>query len=397
MDIIIKNGKIFLEDKFVEKDILIQDGKIIKIGSNLKGDKTVDAHGYLVLPGLIDPHVHMREPGATYKEDFYTGSRAAIAGGFTTVIDMPNNPEPTITKERIDEKIKLAKQKAICDVLFHFGGTDNNFDEVNKADPLSMKIYLGKTTGDLMLSNPNSLELHYKNFSKNKPIVLHCGSSNEDPEKNVDETIQITENAISLAIKTNRKIHLAHASTKKEVTLAKRSKNCTVEVAPHHLFLSSKDAERLGPFGKVYPILRSEQKQLMLQSSFDLIDCIATDHAPHTSEDKEDGAAGFPGLETSLGLMLTACNLGLFDKISVIQKMSHNVADVFNIQGKGRIKSGYIADITIVDPKKEWNVNPNEFYTKAKWSPFDGRKLKGKVKTVLKDGKIIFDDYHFIH
>ncbi len=395
MSLLIKNGTVFLGERFEKEDVLIEDGLVSAMGKNLKGDESLNASGMLVLPGLMDPHVHLREPGDTYKEDFASGSRAAIAGGFTTVMDMPNNVKPTVTKERLEEKIRLASEKAICDVLFHFGGTDDNFDEVRKADPRSLKLYLGQTTGGMMLKNPASLERHFAMFPRDRPIVLHACDHSEKEDENLAKTYSTLENAIALARKTERRIHLAHASTGKEVQIAKRYHRCTVEVAPHHLFLSSADIERLGPLAKVYPPLRSEQKRIGLWSALEIVDCIATDHAPHTIEDKEKGAAGFPGLETSLGLMLKGCDLGLIDKIWVVQRMSSRVAECFGIEGKGKLEKGFVGDVTIVDPKKEWKVDSTELYTKCKWTPFDGMQLKGKVHTVVKSGKVLYENYQF--
>jgi dihydroorotase len=396
MSLLIKNGAVFLGDRYEKKDLLIENGKISAIGGSLKADETFDASDLLVMPGLIDPHVHLRDPGSTYKEDFETGGRAAIAGGFTTVIDMPNNSFPTVTKERLDEKIRLAKKKALCDVLFHFGGTDNNFAEVKKADPRSMKIYLGRTTGELMLKGPTSLEKHFKAFPKDRPIVLHACDDSPDEEENLTKTNAILEDAVAKAAKADRRIHLAHASTKKEIMIAKRYKKCTVEVAPHHLFLSSDVNAKLGPYAKVYPPLRSEQKRLMLLSALEMVDCIASDHAPHTIEDKEKGAAGFPGLETSLGLMLTACERGILDKIYVAQRMSRNPADIFGLNGKGRIEKGAIADLTLVDPKKKWVVDGSRLETKCRWSPFVGMELTGKAHTIIKSGKMLYSKFHFL-
>ncbi|MCI0503576.1 dihydroorotase family protein [Candidatus Micrarchaeota archaeon] len=396
MSLLIQGGMAFLGSKFEQKDILIEDGRIAKVGNALKGDEVITAAGLLVLPGLIDPHVHFREPGDTYKEDFATGSRAAIAGGFTTVMDMPNNAIPTTTKARLEEKVKLAKEKAICDVLFHFGGTDSNFDEVKRADPGSLKLYLGQTTGGLVLKNPSSLEKHLRNFPKEKPIVLHACDHSEGEEENLGKTYATIENALSLAKKTNSTIHLAHASTGKEIQLSLRYPRCTVEVAPHHLFLSRDALEKLGPYGKVYPPLRTEQKRIMLWSALDRADCIATDHAPHTIEDKERGAAGFPGLETSLALMLEGVERGLLDRIWVAQRMTQNPARIFNIKGKGRLEKGYAGDVAIVDPKKKWKIEGSMLETKCKWTPFDGMEVRGKVHTVVKGGKILFEKFQFV-
>lgn len=394
MSLAIKNGKAFIGGAFVSKDVLIAGGKIAKIGTNLKGDENVDASGMLVLPGLIDPHVHLREPGDTYKEDFTTGSKAAIAGGFTTVIDMPNNQLPTITAERLKEKERLAKN-ASCDVLFHFGGTDDNFDEVRVANPRSLKLYLGKTTGELMLRDPSSMQKHFASFPKDRPVVLHACGHEKDEAKDLERAHSNIEAAVSAAKQLGRRIHIAHVSTENEILLAKKYRGCTVEVAPHHLFLSKKDMERLGPYGKVYPALRSEQKRIKLWSVLHMADCIATDHAPHTIEDKEAGAAGFPGLETSLALMLDACGKGLLDRIWVARAMSENVAEAFNLQDRGRLEIGCRGDVTIVDRKKSWKVDGGELQTKCRWSPFDGMRLKGKAETVILEGKIVYEDGQF--
>jgi dihydroorotase (multifunctional complex type) len=396
MSLLIKGGIAFLGDKFEQKDILIEEGRIAAVGNSLAGDDVIKASGLLVLPGLIDPHVHLREPGDTYKEDFATGSRAAIAGGFTTVIDMPNNAFPTTTKERLDEKIRLAKKKAVCDVFFHFGGTDDNFEEVRKADPGSLKLYLGQTTGGMVLRQPFSLEKHLINFPKDRPVVLHACDHSEDERENIRKTIQTLENSLDLAERLGRRVHLAHASTGKEIQVARRYARCSIEVAPHHLFLSTNDFERLGPYAKVYPPLRSEQKQIGLWSALDKVDCIATDHAPHTVEDKERGAAGFPGLETSLGLMLTGCRRGLLDKIWVTQRMTERVATLFNLPGRGRLEKGFLGDIAIVDPKKKWKVDATQLETKCKWTPFDGMELTGKVHTVIKSGNVLFEKYEML-
>lgn len=395
MSLVIKGGTAFVNGRFDKKDILIEDGIIAAVGSGLKGDEAIKADGLLVLPGLIDPHVHLREPGDTGKEDFLTGGRAAIAGGFTTVMDMPNNAIPTTTKERLDEKIRLAK-KALCDVLFHFGGTDDNFDEVTKANPQSLKLYLSKTTGELMLRNPASVEKHFVNFPSERPIVLHCSGDAEAQETNLRQTYEKTGMAVSLAMKSKRRIHIAHVSTKDEIDIVKKYGGCTFEVAPHHLLLSESDAKRLGHLAKVYPPLRPEEKRAELLGALQLADCIATDHAPHTLEDKEKGAAGFPGLETSLALMLGLCDHAPVSREWVVRKMSEDVARTFNIQKKGKLEKGYAGDVALVDEKKEWKVVGAEMETKCKWSPFEGKLLKGKVHTVVKGGRLAYAEYEFV-
>lgn len=396
MSVLVKGGLAFLDGEFVQRDVLLDGGVIAAVGHGLKAEagERVDASGCLVLPGLIDPHVHLREPGDTYKEDFATGTRAAITGGFTTVMDMPNNRLPTVTKARLDEKLRLAAGKAVCDVLFHFGGTDDNFAEVKKADPQSMKLYLGKTTGELMLKNPASLQKHFADFARDRPIVLHACGDDADEEKGLERTYANIADCVSLASKAGRRIHLAHASTGHEIVLAKKWKGCTVEVAPHHLFLSSKALERLGPYGKVYPQLRSEPKRVALWDALWGVDCIATDHAPHTVEDKEAGSR-VPGPETCVSLMLDACSKGLLDREWVVPRMTENVASAFGLAGRGRLEKGCIGDVTIADPRAEWTVRGHELETKCKWSPFDGMVLKGRVRTVIKSGKQVYVDNEF--
>ncbi len=392
MSVLIKGGKVFYKGEFSDSDILIENGKIKSIGRNLNGaDEKYNAKGMLVLPGLIDPHVHLRDPGATYKEDFHTGTRAAVAGGFTTVMDMPNNPYPTVTVAALFEKAALAKKKAICEVRFYFGATDHNFDEIERADPLSLKVYLGKTTGELYLRNPGSLKKHFENYKGQ--FVFHATGDGKTEHEQLDATYKNIAKVGSLSNRYRRSSHIAHASCGKEVTISK-SFGLTVETAPHYLFLDSKDAKKLGYRGTVYPNLRSGGPE-SLWKKIDKIDCIATDHAPHTLEDKKNGAHGFPGLETSLGMMLTAYHSKKIGLEWIIEHMSEKPAAIFDLGRVGRIKEGFYGNITVLDLKKEWTVKGNKLYTKCKWSPFEGRKIKGKVKSVFYKGNLIFDDFSF--
>ena len=392
MSIAVKDGKIFYKGAFSDLDILLDNGKIEKIGKNLKGDENCSAKGMLVLPGLIDPHVHLRDPGATEKEDFHTGTRAAVAGGFTTVMDMPNNPIPTTTVLRLREKLNLARKKAVCNVLFHFGATDGNFGDIMEARPRSLKIYLGKTTGELFLRSPTSLERHFQNYDGH--FFFHADSSSGDEQQQLDETCKNIVEIGKLSERYSRKSHIAHASAGKVIELSK-SLGLTVEVPPHYLFLDNKDAKKLGYLGTVYPALRSDKIRKTLWEKVKKADCIATDHAPHTLEDKKEGAHGFPGLETSLGMMLSAYHAKKLELGWIVERMSEKPADIFGLAGVGRINEGHSADLAIVDLKKEWKVKGEELYTKCKWSPFEGKKLKGRVKSVFFNGKLIFDNYEF--
>lgn len=392
MSIVIKGAKTFLDDNFSDYDILLENDRIVDIGKSLDGDEKVNAKGMLLIPGLIDPHVHFREPGLEYKEDFRTGTHAAIAGGFTTVMDMPNNKPPTTTFVRLKEKRKLA-EKAVCDVRFHFGSTDSNFDEVRRVNPKSMKVYLGKTTGELFLRKSDSLKKHIESLHFESILFVHA-SGNGPEEQAINETIENINNVGRLSTELRKKFYIAHASCEQEIVKTKEHKGF-VEVSPHHLFLSSKDAEKLGNKGTVYPELRSEERRKSLWRQLNSIDCIGTDHAPHTLEDKEQGAHGFPGLETALPLMLDAYNKKLLKLEYIIPRMTSIPAKIFGLTGLGEIKKGNIANLTLVDLKKEWKVKGEELQTKCKWSPFEGRILKGKANSVFYKGKLVFEDNQF--
>jgi len=398
---IIGNAKVYYKGKIVSKYIQVneEEGKISGIlNSTQRNEQIMNAGGLLVIPGLIDPHVHLREPGATHKEDFYTGTRAAVAGGFTTVLDMPNNPQPTVTLERLKEKIQLAKEKAICDVGFHFGATNDNFQEINRANPNSLKLILGQTTGPLLIRGEEIILMHFENFPKEKPIVIHA-EDQEYIEKTGDDGPEAARRAVesvtNLAKKTNRRIHIAHAGTKKEVEIAKAWEKATVETAPHYLFLSKKDFGTLGNRRFVKPPLREESFRRELWEALEKIDCMGSDHAPHTLEEKEKGAFGFPGLETSLGLFLNAYHKGLVSVEWIVTRMAERPAEIFGLKGKGKIEKGNFADFTFVDLRKEWTVEGEELETKCKWSPFEGKKLKGKVVKVIFRGRELYNEGEF--
>jgi len=390
---LIKNGKIFINGQIVEKDLIIENEKIVDIGNAGSGE-TIDAKGLLILPGMTDVHVHLRDPGATQKEDFNTGTRAALAGGITTVMDMPNNPVPTTTAERLEEKKKLAEKKANCDVYFHFGATNENFDEVKKANPDSLKIYMARSTGNLTVTDDSVIKKHFENFNPEKRVFIHA----EDQEM-IDKGDRTERSAVSAIERikkiSGRKLHIVHATTKEEIELCKTIKNCTVETCPQYMFLSKKDEEKLGNFSLVYPPLRNEEKRKDLWGALGKVDCISTDHAPHTKEEKEEGARGMPGLETSLHLMLDAYNRKLLSMDWIIEKMAENPPKIYGLERMGKIEKDYTANLVFIDLKEEWEVKGEELQTKCKWSPFEGRKLKGRVKKTIFRGKLKYEEGEF--
>ena len=384
MSLLIKNGKIYQNGSLIKKNIFIKKGKIIKItNQELKADKTIDAKNNIIIPGLIDGHVHFREPGHTQKEDFLTGSMSAAAGGITTILDMPNTDPPTTNILRLDDKRNLAK-KSIVNFGFHFGSKNNNIAEIKKAKRIaSVKVYLDYTTGDLKLDNFNTLK---QIFSSNKIITVH--GENE----NIIKAIKLIQHA-----KTH--VHFCHVSSKEELHYTKMEKiknSVSIEVCPHHLFLTSKDLNELGSFGEMKPNLKTKDDQKALWEGINngKIDTIATDHAPHTKEEKYEVnyPFGVPGCETMLPLLLNSINEKKITLKKIIQLCGENPVKIFKIKNKGFIKEGFDADLTIIDLDLEKEVKNDDLFTKCGWSPFDGWKLTGWPVTTIVNGNIIFDN-----
>jgi dihydroorotase-like cyclic amidohydrolase len=339
-------------------------------------------------PGLIDVHVHLREPGATHKEDFITGTRAAIKGGFTFIIDMPNNAPPTISKERLEEKISLTDEKAVCDVGFHFGTNGKNLEEFPAAiaSPrvFGLKIYCNHTTGEMLIEDVTLLNEVFKAWQSSKPILVHA------------EGVQLAA-ALSLARLHERRLHVCHITQAIEVELVRLAKSkgqdVTAGVCPHHLFMTEKDRETMKGYATMKPPLGTIEDQQALWKGLNdgSIDVVETDHAPHTKEEKEKDppAYGVPGLETAAGLLFKAAHDGLIREADVTTFLYTNPRKIFNIPEQ---QDTYIE----LDPQKEYAIGEDGYESKCGWSPFDGWTAYGKVetvvlrgKTLLKDGKII--------
>lgn len=333
------------------------------------------------LPGLIDPHVHLREPGATQKEDFETGTKAAIAGGFTIVLDMPNNQVPTITPEALQEKMDLAKGRIYCDVGFHFGASPISiryFNEV-KDRIFGLKVYMNQTTGELLLEDDKILEEIFSSWPKEKPILVHAEG----------ETLQ---KAISLAKQFKTRLHVCHVSLKQELGLIKAAKTSglklSCEASCHHLFLTDADAKKLGPFGVMRPPLESRENQDALwQAVVDgTIDMIASDHAPHTKEEKlgKKVPNGVPGLETTLPMLLTAVNEGRLTLERLAELTFANPKKIFDIPEQ---ENTYVE----VDLEESFTIKNENLQTKCGWTPFAGMKVTGRVKKVVIRSQLVFD------
>lgn len=331
------------------------------------------------LPGLIDTHVHLRTPGQEHKEDFTTGTSAALAGGFTTVLDMPNNQEPITTWEKLQAKIELAGQNAVCDVGFYFGSLGDNLQEFDRIKQLvfGIKLYLNVTTGHFLIDEAK-LTAIYSAWPGHQPILLHCEG----------ETLPI---ALKVIRKTTKITHICHVSSKRELSAIIDAKNeglpITCGITPHHLFLTAADANRLGPFGQMKPALKSQEDVDFLWENLMWIDIIESDHAPHTKAEKESANPpfGVPELETTLPLLLTAVSEKKLTLDDVIRLCHRNPAKIFNIP----TQSDTFVEAEITTP---YTLNPKPFFTKCGWTPFLGMRVKGKVKRVFIEGEKVFDN-----
>ena len=330
------------------------------------------------LPGLIDPHVHLRDPGQTHKEDFYTGTAAALAGGYTAVLDMPNNAEPITSLERLEAKITSARQQVVSDIGFHFGTLGDNLGEFPKVvDKVKgLKIYLNVTTGNFIIDKSKLVEI-YQAWPGDKPILLHA-------EDDVSELVWKT-------LKTVPKVtHMCHVSSRAELEFVIKAKDAglpiTCGVTPHHLFLTDKDAERLGGFGSVKPFLKPKADQTFLWEHLDYIDLIESDHAPHTKAEKAATPPpfGLPGLETTLPLLLTAEAEGKLGRTRLLELLHANPARIFNITTDESTKVEVDMD--------DYVIKDEDLKTKAGWSPFAGHRVVGKVVRVILRGHPAYEN-----
>lgn len=410
--LLIRNGILVTPDEIFRGEILIVGESIAQVAPRIEvaDARVIDASGLHILPGLIDAHVHLRDPGATHKEDFSTGTRAALAGGVTTVLDMPNNPVPTTNRAALDEKRALAHAKAVCDYGLYVGATAENAGlEIGDWGAVGVKLYMGATTGDLLVTE---FEATYRHFAARSdlPIVVHAEDNDAlkffagDPLRTrhsarrppVSAALAVSR-ALALAEATGRQLHIAHLSTANEIELVKAAKargvRVTYEVTPQHLFLSTDDEERLGGFGIVNPPLRSPDDMNALWQNLAHWDMIATDHAPHTIEEKQSGKppSGMPGLETMLPLLLTAASEQRLSLQNVARLTSRNPARVFRLARKGDIAAGFDADLTFVRVDEE-HVLQKPWQTKCNWSPFEGRRVRGRIERVFLRGRKVVSD-----
>lgn len=415
-DLILKNCRTVDNDII---NILIENEKIVKISKELlnsdkTSDKIIDIKENIVIPGLIDPHVHLRDPGLTHKEDWISGSQSAAHGGYTTIIDMPNTSPLTDTLKAFKEKKEKALKKSYVDFGLHAGvKTKKDVEEILTENPASYKIFMD------LHDNEELFEM-FKFVSKtNKPLSLHCedkslveyntktlSENHENDYKTI--TYSYARSALAELIAVNRaieyskilnlQIHLCHISTRQTLELIREAREkikISIEATPHHLFLDNSIYKTYGIKAKTNPPLRDKNYNINIKDLYEF-DSIGTDHAPHTLEEKEkntwSSAAGIPGLEITLPLLLTEVNNNRLNLKEIVRLTSENPAKIFNIPNKGSINEGYDADITVLNMKKEGTIDIDTFYTKGKYTPFEDRKYIGKNIMTINRGKIICEN-----
>ncbi|QXP60329.1 dihydroorotase [Olleya sp. HaHaR_3_96] len=429
---LIKNAKIVNEGTVFNGDILIEGEFITKIGSSISAKSAdvnvFDAEGKYVIPGAIDDQVHFREPGLTHKANIETESRAAIAGGITSFIEMPNTNPQTTTIEKLNDKFEIASKKAWANYSFMFGGTNDNLDEilkVDKRDVAGLKLFLGSSTGNMLVDNPEVLEKIFK--STDLLISVHCEDEatikknleiykerygddipvNFHPIIRSEEACYISSSkAIELAKKTGARLHVFHLSTAKETELFDnkiplKDKKITAEVCIHHLWFSDKDYDEKGMLIKWNPAVKTEndRKQLLKALLDDKIDVIATDHAPHTFEEKSNvytaAPSGGPLVQHALPALLEMYHNGDISIEKIVEKFCHNPAILFEVEKRGYIKEGYYADLVVVDVNNPWTVNKDNILYKCGWSPFEGTTFKSRITHTFVNGGLAYENFKF--
>ena len=427
---LIKNATLVNEGKVFASDVLIEKQKIKKIAPQIDVDaqKIIDAKGLYLLPGIIDDQVHFREPGLTHKATIYTESKAAVSGGITSFMEMPNTNPQTLTQSLLEEKYQIAKKKSIANYSFFMGVSNDNLQEVLKTNPKTVggiKIFMGSSTGNMLVDNTSVLN---EIFSKSSMLIaVHCEDEKtiqkniQKAKKKYGENVPISEHpnirsveacfksssiAVKLAKKHNTRLHVFHLSTEKELELFNnkiplKDKRITAEVCIHHLWFSSNNYQEKGSYIKWNPAIKKEQDRKALFQALldDKLDVIATDHAPHTLHEKNNSyfkaPSGGPLVQHALPAMLEFVKNDKIKIEKVVEKMCHNPAICFQIENRGFIREGYFADLVLVNLNNTWEVNKKNILYKCGWSPFEGQKFSTKVTHTLINGHLAYQHGNF--
>ncbi len=415
-DLILKNGTIVTPGGAVEADIGVTGGKIAAIGRLEKAKRTIDCENLHILPGVIDTQVHFREPGLTHKEDLSTGTLSAIAGGVTTVFEMPNTEPLTVTAETMRDKMARAQGRAFCDYAFFIGGCAENAHMIAELERLEgccgTKIFMGSSTGALLASQDEVILKILQHG--NRRVALHAedndrlnerkhiAEKNHDVKdhplwRDTETALKASKRAVKLAREAKRNIHLLHVTSADEMAFLKDHKDiATIETTPQHLTLSAPDCyERLGTKAQMNPPIRdkSHQEGLWRAIADGTVDVLGSDHAPHTLEEKAkeypQSPSGMTGVQTMLPVMMHHVNEGRLSLMRLADLLAHGPQRVYQIRGKGRIAAGYDADFAIVDLKSSFTVTNKWIQSKCGWTPFDGMKLKGRLLGTILRGKTV--------
>jgi dihydroorotase len=428
--ILIKNATIVNEGKTFHGDVLIVDERIATIGSPdpkdiPAGTKILDATGLLLLPGVIDDQVHFREPGLTQKGDIFSESRAAVAGGVTSFMDMPNTNPQTVTVDILNEKYLIGSEKSFTNYSFYLGATNTNLDEVLKLDQSAVcgiKLFMGSSTGNMLVDNESAIRELFART--NLPVTAHCEDESiirknseiyrekygEDVPVSMHPKIRSREAclksstyAVRLAKEYNTRLHILHLSTADELKLFRNDlplneKRITGEVCVHHLWFDESSYDDLGSFIKWNPAIKTkfDREALIHGVNNNLIDIVATDHAPHTLSEKRNtyfkAPSGGPLIQHSLVAMMELWHRNIFSLEKIVEMMCHNPAVLFNIRKRGYIREGYQADLCIVDPSSPWTVTKENLLYKCGWSPFEGTTFRSKIVQTIVNGTLVYDD-----
>ena len=413
-------GDVFLVDNLIEKIIKIED----TVDSDFHGYELIEASGLHLFPGVIDDQVHFRDPGITYKGDIYTESKAAVAGGVTSFMDMPNTIPNCLTQELLEEKYKHAATTSLANYSFYMGASNDNLQEIVKTNPgnvCGIKVFMGSSTGNMLVDNEETLSGIFS--SAPTLVAVHCEDENTINRNNAYYFEQYGENAttrihpeirseeacylssakaVALAKKHGTRLHVLHLTTEKEMELFNneiplKDKKITAEVCIHHLWFSEEDYDKKGNFIKWNPAIKTiNDKNALLQAVLsNKIDIIATDHAPHTLEEKErpyfKAPAGGPMVQHSLTAMLEFYHKGKLKIEKVVDMMCHNPAILFGVNKRGFIREGYVADLVLVDLNQQWKVKKDNVLYKCGWSPMEGEVFNSKVVSTFVNGNRVFN------
>lgn len=428
MKILITNANIVNEGKVSEGDVLIKGEFIERIGKDLssqQADLVIHAKGKYLMPGVIDDQVHFREPGLTHKATIYSESRAAVAGGVTSFMEMPNTNPPTFTQQLLEDKYNIASQNALANYSFYMGAANDNLDEVMKTDVrkvCGLKMFMGSSTGNLLVDDERTIEGFFSRFPS--LIAAHCEHeptirrNTQEFKDRYGENVPVechplirsaeacytsSSMAIDLAKKHGTKFHILHISTARETelfdnTVPLEKKKITAEACVHHLWFNDADYKRLGNLIKWNPAIKTaaDQEKVFAALLDDHIDVIATDHAPHTWEEKQNtyfkAPSGGPLIQHSLVAMLEFYHQGRISLEKIVQKMAHNPAILFQVSGRGFIREGYFADLVLVDLKKPWKVAKSNIIAKCGWSPLEGAEFSSAVTHTLVSGHLVYEN-----